>query len=132
MSAPVTGLGTRPNSTGRSAEITTSRSRHEEITRWFDPTQFLLPDPFTLGNVGRTLPDVRGPAIRNFDIILAKNFRVKERAEVQFRSEFFNVLNIANFWMPNTTYGSLQFGQINSTQSSILPRVIQFALKVAF
>lgn len=132
MSAPVTGLGTRPNSTGQSAEITTSRSRHEAITRWFDTNQFLLPDPFTLGNVSRTLPDVRGPAIRNLDIILAKNFRVKERTEVQFRSEFFNVLNITNFWMPNTAYGSLQFGQINATQSSILPRVIQFALKVAF
>jgi hypothetical protein len=52
------GAGTqRPNSTGKSAEL--SGRAEDRLNRWFDISQFTNPLPFTLGNVGRTLPDVR-------------------------------------------------------------------------
>lgn len=37
---------------------------------------FTIPAPFTFGNVGRTLPDVRSPAFTNFDMALGKQFKL--------------------------------------------------------
>ena len=56
--------------------------------------------------------------------------RISETVNLQFRSEFFNVFNIANFALPNTNINNQQYGQITAT--SALPRVIQFALKLGF
>ena len=132
LTAPNTGAGggTRPNSTGRSARITTSRARGEKIDRWFDIGAFSAPAPFTFGNVGRTLPDVRGPSLINLDTALLKDTHLKEDLTLQFRAEAFNLTNTPQLWLPNTTFGNLQFGQIS--QTSGLPRVIQFSLKLIF
>jgi hypothetical protein len=46
------------------------------------------------------------------------------------RSEFFNIFNIANFGLPNTSINNPQFGRISATAA--LPRVIQFALQLSF
>jgi hypothetical protein len=130
ISAPVTGGGNRPNSTGRTAELDRDRSRQEQIAKWFDTTQFLLPDPYTFGNVGRTLPDVRGPSFSNLDAALVKNTRIREQTSLQLRFEAFNITNTPRFWMPNTAFGNVQFGTINSTTG--LPRVMQVSAKLRF
>ncbi|MCL5745851.1 MAG: TonB-dependent receptor [Acidobacteria bacterium] len=130
LSAPVVGVGNRPNSTGRSAQLPSSRSRSEEIRKWFDTSAFTLPSPFTYGNVSRTLPDVRGPSLTNIDLSLFKDNTIRERVKLQVRAEAFNLLNTPHFWLPNTTFGNLQFGQISSTTG--FPRVLQFALKLTF
>ena len=130
MSAPIPGGGNRPNSAGRSARLPGGRSRNEQVNRWFDTTAFLLPPSFSMGNVGRTLPDTRGPSFLNIDLSLSKNIVLMERMSLQLRLESFNLTNKPNFWQPNTALGSLQFGQINSTTG--LPRVNQAALKLVF
>ncbi|MEP7363487.1 MAG: carboxypeptidase regulatory-like domain-containing protein [Acidobacteriota bacterium] len=130
LSAPITGGGNRPNSTGTSARIDGSRTRGEQIQRWFDTTQFTLPAAFTNGNVGRTLPDVRGPSFLNTDLSLIKNTAINERITLQFRAEYFNVFNRANLDLPNIAFGSGQFGAITGTVG--LPRVGQLALKLNF
>lgn len=132
ISAPITGGGNRPNSTGKSARISESRSRGDKIAEWFDTSQFIVPPAFTMGNVSRLLPDVRGPGMLNLDAALVKNTKIHERYELQFRAEWFNVANRPQLGMPNTAAGSLQFGQINSTVGNALPRVTQFALKLNF
>jgi hypothetical protein len=132
LSAPIPGGGNRPNSTGKSAEISGDRSRDEQITRWFDTSQFTLPASFTMGNVSRTLADVRGPGVLNFDFSLTKNVSVKERLNVQLRAEAFNAFNRPQFWLPNTAFGSLDFGRITASQQTVLPRVMQFAIKLKF
>jgi hypothetical protein len=48
---------------------------------------------------------------------------------LQFRAEFFNVLNITNFNNPVTTLGSANFGFITSARD---PRIIQFGAKFNF
>jgi hypothetical protein len=78
----------------------------------------------------RTLSDVRAPGVINLDASLFKNIRFRERLNLQFRAEFFNVLNHANFAPPNTALGNRTFGQISST--ALLPRVGQLALKLTF
>ena len=130
VSAPIPGGGNRPNSTGVSAEISGSRSRGAQVYRWFDTTQFTLPASFTNGNVGRTLPDVRGPGQLNTDLSLIKNTKIREIFTLQFRAEYFNVFNRANLDLPNTAFGSGQFGRITGAVG--LPRVGQLALKLNF
>ncbi|MBI4909417.1 MAG: TonB-dependent receptor [Acidobacteria bacterium] len=130
LSATIANGGNRPNSTGTSANLGGGRSRNDQVTRWFDTTAFTQPAAFTFGNVSRTLPDVRGPGYWNVDLSLLKNTKLKENVLLQFRAEYFNVLNHPNFWQPNTAFNSQQFGQLNTTTG--LPRVGQLALKLLF
>jgi hypothetical protein len=77
--------------------------------------------------VGRN--SFRSPGFAQWDLALNKNFQVREAVRVQFRSEFFNVLNHTNFGIPNSRVTDAAFGTIRSTYA---PRQIQFALKVLF
>jgi hypothetical protein len=89
-----------------------------------------------LGNSGRN--PLTGPGLLNLDFSLFKNTRLSERASLQFRAEFFNVLNHTNFAPPldnNTLFnpdGSAvgSAGVIDATQTS--SRQIQFGLKLMF
>jgi hypothetical protein len=130
MSASISGGGNRPNSAGRSAAIEESRTRGEALAKWFETTAFLQPASFTLGNVGRTLPDVRGPSMFNQDLSLIKNTKLGERAQLQLRFEYFNITNSPSFGQPNTALGSGAFGRVQSTL--LLPRVGQVAAKLNF
>jgi hypothetical protein len=74
-----------------------------------------------------------GPGQFNFDATLAKTARVggiHEGATLQFRAEFYNMLNHPQFSNPTLTYNAGTFGQITST--SVNPRLIQMALKYVF
>ncbi len=130
MSATIPGGGNRPNSTGKSAALDDSRTRGEKLSKWFDTSAFLLPPSFSLGNVGRTLPDVRGPSIANLDLSLIKNTKLTEKVQLQLRFEYFNVTNTPPFGQPNTGLGSGAFGRVTSTV--LLPRVGQVAAKINF
>jgi hypothetical protein len=57
--------------------------------------------PCFCGNLGRFVG--QGGAFANFDLSLVKNTRLSESANVQFRAEFFNVLNWPNFGPPSGT-----------------------------
>ena len=94
-----------------------------------------------LGNAGRN--SVIGPPLVNLDFSLYKNFAVKKISEsfnVQFRAEFFNILNHPNFGPPLPFFnsGQAQIFKLNGTLSGggglqyavTQPRDIQFALKV--
>jgi hypothetical protein len=83
------------------------------------------------GNVG--IGSVRGPGNNTWDMTLAKETKVgglREDAALTFRTEFFNVWNHAQYQNPGTAVGTSSFGVIN--QSSVAPRLIQFALKYQF
>jgi hypothetical protein len=71
----------------------------------------------------------RGPGMFNLDFNLSKTFSVTERQTLQFRAEFFNAFNRANFSVPGVNLEG-SFGQI--TQTSTEARIIQFALKYRF
>jgi hypothetical protein len=94
--------------------------------RWFDTSALALQAPFTLGNAPRN--SVIGPGFANLDFVLAKNWRIG-RSNVEFRWETFNLLNRANFNLPNRIFGSPNFGRISSAKN---PREMQFGLRVAF
>ena len=109
--------------------------------------------PGTYGNLARNA--LAGPSLRQLDITLSKRFRLAENTNLEFRSEFYNILNIANFANPpaslNPTLGaSLQpgqplsyatagsgaFGILNRTVSNQIGlgtnRQVQLALRLSF
>jgi hypothetical protein len=88
---------------------------------------------------------VPGPGFHRFDFSTFKDFPLNERFSLQFRAEFFNILNHPNFNAPNFggngvvaisgsgNYTSSSFGEIGSTRDAPYdPRQIQFALKLYF
>ena len=122
----------RPDSTGKSAGLA-YESTDRMLSRYFDTSAFTPPPPFTFGNVGRTLPDVRAPGINNFDIALVKGFTVYERLKAQLRGEFFNAWNRTEFGVPGTSQGTAQFGVISAVSYEANPaRQVQVALKFVF
>jgi hypothetical protein len=88
----------------------------------FDPAA-----PF--GNTGRNL--LYGPGQKNVDFSIVKFIPFTERLRGEFRTEFFNLFNFANFANPgNNVLVPSTFGRITSTSAG--PRVIQFAFKLNF
>jgi len=83
------------------------------------------------GNFGRNV--LYGPGLYDIDFSAFKNFRIRERATIQFRSEFFNLFNTPAFNNPNATITNSNFGTITSTKNGLSDnRQIQFALKLLF
>jgi hypothetical protein len=72
----------------------------------------------------------RGPGQFDIDCSIFKNFPIREKKKVEFRTEVFNIMNHPNFSNPNTSMDSASFGQISGT--TVNGRIIQFALKLAF
>ena len=76
---------------------------------------------------------VRGPAQGDWDIALAKRIPaawLNDRANAEFRTEFFNAFNNPNFANPDTNVSDSTFGRITAT--TVAPRILQFALKLVF
>ncbi|MEK7405535.1 MAG: TonB-dependent receptor [Acidobacteriota bacterium] len=125
------GGGQRPDSTGRSAKL--SGSVTERLNRYFDTSQFVDARPFQFGNLARTLPDVRGPGLNNFDISVIKNTTIRESLRLQFRCEGFNVWNHPAFENPGTSFGTGSFGRINALAHRANPaRQIMLAMKLVW
>ncbi|MGE0392650.1 MAG: carboxypeptidase regulatory-like domain-containing protein [Vicinamibacterales bacterium] len=95
--------------------------------RWFDTSVFTLPDAFTFGNAPRN--SVVGPGFANVDFSVARTFPLGDGPQVEFRWEIFNLLNRANFDLPNRTFGNANFGRIFSARD---PRQMQFGLRFSF
>ncbi|HET6893280.1 MAG TPA: TonB-dependent receptor, partial [Pyrinomonadaceae bacterium] len=91
-----------------------------------------------LGNLGRNI--FRGPFQTNWDMSFVKITKLTESTNLEFRAEFFNILNHPAFQSPQAAGGALgNFGLVDVTagDSSILatanrPRTVQFALKLNF
>ncbi len=119
--------------------------------QWFNPNMFKLAAPGFLGDAGRDM--LRGPGLLEWDLSVNKDTRLPflgEAGMVQFRAEFFNILNRTNFALPtqgnastaNVFSGSVNdpagmtelpnttVGQISTTATS--SRQIQLALKFIF
>ncbi|MEX2260509.1 MAG: carboxypeptidase regulatory-like domain-containing protein [Bryobacteraceae bacterium] len=123
-----TGMGSqRPDLVSANPELSSSRPRGEQLARYFDTSAFVLNELGVPGTAGRNI--MRGPGFANVDFSLFKNFPLHERAQLQFRSEFFNLLNRPNFNNPNGVVSSPLFGTILSATD---PRIVQFGLRLVF
>ncbi len=124
-------------SLNRPDQTCAAASGHPTIQKWFNTQCFTAATPGELGNASRT--PVSGPRYINTDFSAVKHFPLpfREGTVLDFRAEFFNLFNHAQFALPNSDIGtsfgnpnSGSFGKINQTVNDA--RLIQFALKLKF
>lgn len=102
-------------------------SDQRSTAAWFNVGAFQVAPQFTLGTSSRN--PVRGPGYRNFDLVILKRTEITEAANVEFRTEIFNLTNTPPLSNPNVVLNSAGFGSITSAGD---PRAIQFGLKLNF
>jgi len=127
-------------------------------TLFLNPAAFATPQPGSFGNLGRNA--LHGPGFSQFDFTLSRRIKIYEQHSFEFRAEFYNLFNRANFAnpvasLPNalgtagnqlqpgkpfsaSTQGASTFGVISSTVASGSQvglganRQIQFSLRYSF
>jgi hypothetical protein len=117
------------------AQVATPGGVESRLTNYFNANAFCAPptigDGTGYGDSGRAA--FRGPHQANFDTGLVKTTKVgglSEAAALEFRADFYNAFNHAQFANPASTFGTPSFGKIQAT--SVAPRLIQFGLKYIF
>jgi hypothetical protein len=127
-------LNTNAQSLIRPNQVCNPVLSNPTISEWFNPACFTQPADGELGNANRT--PLSGPRFVNTDFSLIKHFVPKEGMLVDFRAEFFNLLNHPQFGAPGgNNYGAdfaslSTFAVINYTVNN--PRLVQLALKLTF
>lgn len=119
-------LTDRPSTTDGLIFIKGHGSRRIALAEGRDAAGF-----FSFGKSGAIARNsARGDGFVNVDVSLTRTFRLSERQDIRFRSEFFNVMNRANFGLPIRAIGAPGFG--SSVETAVPARIIQFALKYRF
>jgi hypothetical protein len=115
------GANDRPNISGSAA------AGNPGPDQWFNTAAFSMPAFGTFGNAGRNI--LEGPNYKNVNLALLKRVPLRGRTSLQLRAEAFNLLNRANFDLPDNFFGSPTFGQVLSAGA---PRHIQFGVRITF
>jgi hypothetical protein len=95
------------------------------VQQWWNPECYILPPYGTLGNVPRN--SIVGPGFMDLDFSLIKNTKLTERLGMQFRAEFFNILNHPDFANPPSGTGVFSGGaaataaSVTGSSSDYLP-----------
>jgi len=122
------------NSLNRPNQVCSGKSSHPTLSQWFDTSCFVDAPAGELGNANRA--PLYGPRFVNTDLSFIKHIPIRESVRMDFRAEFFNVLNHPQFFLPGDGTGMQNvdspssFGKVTQTVNN--PRVIQFALKLSF
>jgi len=109
----------------------------------FDKIQFWLPKAEAdqrLGNPANVLDpyavtrrnSLFGPAVRFYDLSVIKKFPVRERMQLGFEANFFNIFNRAILGPPIAVLSDARFGRVTGTLPGSNPRQVQLGLKLAF
>ena len=112
--------------------------RPRNPNEYFDASVFVLPPTGFFGNAGRNI--LVGPGVLNFDFSLTKNTRlgISEGSRLEFRADFFNLFNRANFATPalrevlNPATRQPIAGAGRITRTVTTARQLQFGLKLIF
>ena len=120
--------GQRPNDNGQNPAK--SGAIADRLNAYFDTSVFSAAPIYTFGNVGRFVPNLRGPGTHNLDFSLFKSFKYRERATIVVRAEAFNFTNSPTWNAPGTTVTSPgSFGVITGASGQ---RQVQLALKLSY
>ena len=94
---------------------------------WLNPGAFAAAPVGQDGNLRKN--SLVGPRFVDWDAAIFRSVNFHERAALQFRAEYFNLLNHTNFGNPGTTVSSSSFGKITTAND---PRIGQLSLKLTF
>jgi hypothetical protein len=119
---------------------------HDAGVRWLNPAAFATPQPGTFGNLPRNF--LRGPQFSQVDLMFSKDFRFGGSQSLQFRGEFFNIMNRLNYEnpaasLPNGTPGvpitdaqagtfGYMLGPLNRTVGLGTARQTQISIRYSF
>jgi len=112
---------------GQRADVVAPLTVAKTMAQWFSTSSFALPALGRFGNSGRDI--IVGPGINNWDLSFSKRTEIRENIALQFRAEFFNLFNHAQWSGVGTTFGSGTFGQVTSARD---PRIGQLGLRLLF
>jgi hypothetical protein len=106
-----------------------------KIGQWINPAAFALVTSSGYGDAPRNI--ARGPDLWQADLGLAKLVPLSENMQLQFRGEFFNIFNRAQYGLPLADLSANTFGEIVGTVNTGpvgtgTPREIQLALRLEF
>lgn len=97
---------------------------------YLNKAAFAQPAPYTFGNLGPVLPNIRTFGSINEDLSLVKRQRLwHESRTMEFRCDMFNAFNRHNLGGPNTDLTSVNFGKITSRGNA---RTIEFGFRLDF
>ncbi len=119
-----TGTTARPNVAGGAALYPANQGPGD----WFNNSAFVPPAPYTYGNAGRNI--VLGPGLHNSDIALQRSATLRERFNILFSAQLFNMFNTPQFGLPANTVGTTTTGVI--TKVATPERQFQLGLHLAF
>ncbi len=128
--------GPRPDRVGNPYDFSNSPcGSQQSVNCWYNPAAFALPAlapgqvyATTWGNAGRG--SLRGPAFYDTDFSIFKDFKFKERSQLELRAEIFNLFNTPQFALPNNQVDTPNAGQILSTLHE--SRQIQVSANISF
>ncbi|SPF32293.1 putative TonB-dependent receptor [Candidatus Sulfotelmatobacter kueseliae] len=107
--------------------------------QWVLASAFSAPAPYTFGDAGRN--SLTGPGLASWDFSVSRHFRLTEGTALEFDGQIFNLLNRANFDVPQADLASPSFGKIFNTVQAVAgfasggpgdPREVQLGLKLIF
>jgi hypothetical protein len=107
------------------------------FNNYFNPNVFALPAVGQIGNAWNGAP-FYGPGVNNWDMALTKKVRIKERFNIELRTEAYNTFNHAQWSTVNTTaqFNPATGAQVNAALGRITgdrgPRIMQLALRLNF
>jgi hypothetical protein len=104
-------------------------------TLYFDKSKFSAPAPNTFGNLGRNV--LHGPGLFDIDASIFRRFPIRERLNLEFRAEAFNLTNTPQYNRPDQVFTDSAFGSVisaNGTQSVLVnnSRQLQFSMRLQF
>jgi hypothetical protein len=112
----------------------------QTLGQWFNTSGFVT-DPTLVATTGqaRVFPNFingygscRANSMKNFNASLARDFRIRERGDLQVRVDMYNVGNHGLFSAPNTSPTSSQFGMVTSQVSVQAQRAMTFQARLSF
>jgi hypothetical protein len=121
-----------PNYTGAPLNIINPRLQdlHDLKNPYFNVNAFPKEALGQLGDANRRF--FHGPGLNNWDMALLKDLRLTESKRLEFRAEFFNIFNHAQFSMPSRTIGRREKSNFGFITTANPPRIGQVSIKFIF
>ena len=117
-----------PDVTGQPLNINSHPKNNGLV--YFNPAAFTDNALGTVGMRGRRT--FSGPGMFNTDLVLQRNFQIRETQVLQFRWEMFNVFNTTQFFGPEAVDGDVDNPLFGQVVNAAPPRLMQLALKFTF
>lgn len=99
-------------------------------TAYFNSSCVSAAAAYGFGNAPKLSGNLRAQGVDNFDFSLVKGTTIKEKADLQFRLEAFNLFNRMQFGAPSAAVGNKNYNVITTQANN--PRLIQASLRLKF